>query len=95
MRSRYTAYVLELDDYLMQTWHENTRPDALNLREEPQPKWLGLQIKRTEMTSTDKAIVEFIARYKLNGKAERLHEVSQFTKIEDRWYYLEGQFIQT
>lgn len=94
MRSRYTAYVRNLADYLIQTWHENTRPASLNLTEEPQPKWLGLQIKHVEANTPDTATVEFIARYKINGKAERLHEISQFTKIEDRWYYLEGKFIQ-
>ena len=45
MRSRYSAYVLGLEDYLLATWHASTRPAALNLCTEAKPKWLGLEIK--------------------------------------------------
>lgn len=92
MRSRYTAFVLKLEDYLLQTWHPSTRPAALNLADEPPTKWLGLQIKRNENTSETTAIVEFVARYKLAGKATRLHESSQFQRLDGRWYYLSDEF---
>jgi SEC-C motif-containing protein len=92
MRSRYTAFVLRLEEYLLATWHPNARPSTLNLAEEPPTKWLGLQIKRTENTSETTAIVEFIARYKIAGKATRLHETSLFERIDGRWYYLTGEF---
>jgi SEC-C motif-containing protein len=88
MRSRYTAYVLKLEDYLLASWHPSTRPAALNLDEEPAVKWLGLQIKRAEKTSEITAIVEFVARYKIAGKAERLHEISAFTYENNRWFYV-------
>ena len=93
MRSRYTAYVLGLEDYLLQTWHPDTRPATLNLAEDPPAKWLGLQVKHTETMSESTATVEFVARYKIAGKAERLHELSQFVRIESRWYYLSGSDI--
>lgn len=90
MRSRYCAYVLGLESYLLHTWHPNTRPDALDLSSDTQTKWLGLTIVRTEQISATEAIVEFVARYKVGGtKAERLHEVSRFEYL-DRWYYLDG-----
>ena len=92
MRSRYTAFVLQLEDYLLSTWHPKTRPAALNLAEDPATKWLGLQIKRAENTSESTAIVEFVARYKVAGKATRLHETSQFERIDGCWYYLSGEF---
>lgn len=92
MRSRYTAFVLGLEDYLLKTWHPKTRPAALNLDEDPATKWLGLQIKCAENTSESTAIVEFVARYKVAGKATRLHEISQFERIDGRWYYLSGEF---
>jgi SEC-C motif-containing protein len=44
MRSRYSAFVLGLEDYLLITWHPKTRPTALNLAEDPATKWLGLQL---------------------------------------------------
>ena len=90
MRSRYTAYVLQLEDYLLQTWHANTRPAALNLAEDLPAKWLGLQIKHAEIISESTATVEFVARYKIAGKAECLHELSEFVHIDGRWYYLTG-----
>jgi SEC-C motif-containing protein len=90
MRSRYTAYVLKLEDYLLKTWHPDTRPAALDLAKETSTKWLGLEIKRFEVTGEDTAMVEFVARYKVNGKAERLHEISKFVKL-DKWYYLDGE----
>ena len=94
MRSRYTAYVLKLEDYLLQTWHPETRPAALDLVSDAQTKWLGLTVNRFELTEKDAAIVEFVARYKVNGKAERLHEVSHFAKVDDKWYYLDGSFTE-
>jgi len=92
MRSRYTAFVLQLEEYLLSTWHPKTRPTALNLTEDPPTKWLGLQIKHAGNTSESTAVVEFVARYKVAGKAERLHEKSQFELIDGRWYYLSGEF---
>jgi SEC-C motif-containing protein len=92
MRSRYTAFVLGLDDYLMKTWHPDTRPAQLNLTEDPPTKWLGLQIRRAETTGENTAIVEFVARYQVARKVTRLHETSQFEHIDGRWYYLTGEF---
>ncbi len=92
MRSRYTAFVFQLEDYLINTWHSKTRPAALNLAEDPPTKWLGLEIKHTDNISETTTIVEFIARYKVAGKASRLHETSLFELIDGRWYYLSGEF---
>ncbi|CRI66812.1 conserved hypothetical protein [Thiocapsa sp. KS1] len=35
-------------------------------------------------------IVAFVARYKVDGRAQRLHETSRFVKEDWRWFYLEG-----
>lgn len=90
MRSRYTAYTMGLEQYLLNTWHESTRPASLGLANDAKTTWLGLDIKRTECVDRDTAIVEFIARFKIGGeRAQRLHEISQF-KHTDLWYYLSG-----
>ena len=88
MRSRYTAYVRGRADYLLQTWHPSTRPATLDLGNEP-VRWLGLQVRRVEAGSPqdDEGIVEFIARYKLGGRAHRLHEISRFVRENGRWFY--------
>jgi SEC-C motif domain protein len=90
MRSRYSAYVLHLEGYLLKTWHASTRPMALNLSDDVNTKWLGLTILHTTNASEAEATVEFVARYKVGGnRAERLHEISRF-EFSDAWYYLTG-----
>jgi SEC-C motif domain protein len=91
MRSRYTAYVLGEEAYLLDTWHSTTRPATLNLDEEPQPRWIGLTVKRHEIIDANHAIVEFVARYKINGRAFRLHETSHFVRDEECWFYVDGE----
>ena len=86
MRSRYTAYTLELTGYLLSTWHPSTRPATLDLQK---TRWLGLTI-REHTTGGDTATVDFIARYKVHGKAHRLHERSRFLREDGRWYYVDG-----
>jgi SEC-C motif-containing protein len=94
MRSRYSAYVNRLEDYLLATWHASTRPAALNLAAGPQPKWLGLEVKAQTQTD-DAASVEFVARYKVGGRAQRLHEISRFVHENGCWYYLDGEVEQS
>ncbi len=89
MRSRYSAYVLALEDYLLATWHASTRPAALNLGSEAPPKWLGLEVK-AHTASGDAATVEFLVRYRVGGRAVRLHEISRFVRENERWFYVDG-----
>ena len=90
MRSRYTAYTLGREDYLLATWHHSTRPASLNLAAEQRSKWLGLEVKRHEQQDPDHAVVEFVARHKMGGRAHRLHEVSRFVREAGRWFYVDG-----
>jgi SEC-C motif domain protein len=89
MRSRYSAYVLGLEDYLLRSWHTSTRP-AAPLRLEPGLRWLGLELRRHQATGEHSAVVEFVARSKLGGRAQRLHETSRFVREEGRWFYVDG-----
>lgn len=95
MRSRYCAYVQANSHYLRASWHSSTRPAELALNQLPIPQWLGLKIVNVDAggETDDQGEVEFIARYKLGGKAFRLHEVSRFVKEQGRWYYLEGNIL--
>ncbi|MCU0841192.1 MAG: hypothetical protein MUC79_05660 [Thiobacillaceae bacterium] len=90
MRSRYAAYVLGLEGYLLDTWHATTRPASLDLDAEPRPKWLGLKVLRHAPGDADHATVAFVARYKLGGRAHRLEETSRFVREAGRWFYLDG-----
>jgi len=91
MRSRYCAYLLALESYLLATWHPRTRPVALDLGDAARVKWLGLEIRR-HAENADSASVEFVARSKQDGRAQRLHEISRFLRENGRWFYLDGEF---
>ncbi|SOE50689.1 YchJ family protein [Orrella dioscoreae] len=89
MRSRYSAFVLDRLDYLLETWHPDTRPSGL----EPNPpglKWLGLDVRGHAQQDADHATVEFVARSRLQGRASRLHETSRFVRQDGRWFYVDG-----
>ncbi|AUZ53814.1 MULTISPECIES: YchJ family metal-binding protein [Stenotrophomonas] len=93
MRSRYCAYVSGNRDYLLATWHADTRPQVLSLEDAPgqRTQWLGLDVKRHRVTGTDTAEVEFVARYRIGGgSAVRLAEHSRFVRQDGRWYYLDA-----
>jgi SEC-C motif-containing protein len=88
MRSRYSAYVLGLVPYLQATWHPRTRPATLELQ--PGLRWLGLEVRQAREDGAT-AVVEFVARSKLGGRAARLHESSRFVREAGRWFYVDAQ----
>lgn len=92
MRSRYTAFARDDESYLLATWHSSTRPPRLELASRSPANWLGLKIVKTEAghAGDTHGIVEFIARYKIGGKASRLQETSRFIREGGRWYYVDG-----
>ena len=93
MRSRYSAYVKQLPDYLLASWHASTRPAELSL-EEPaaqRTQWLGLTIHQHTTADPDHAQVEFTARYKVGGgSAVKMREHSRFVREHGRWFYLDA-----
>lgn len=93
MRSRFSAFVLRDETYLLGTWHPKKRPSRVRLDENQ--RWLGLSIRQVSegALSDESGTVEFVARYKVAGKGHRLHEISRFAKIDQRWYYLDGKHL--
>ncbi|MHB1678225.1 MAG: YchJ family protein [Sulfuriferula sp.] len=91
MRSRYTAFTLLDEAYLLSTWHPDTRPQILQLAQEsPRSQWLGLKVIRYQLQDANHATVEFVARQKVAGRAYRLHEVSRFILVGGLWFYVDG-----
>lgn len=88
MRSRYSAFVLQRRDYLLATWHAAQRPPQLEF--EPGARWLGLEVRHHRALDAAHAEVEFVARYRVAGRAVRLHENSRFVREDGRWYYVDG-----
>lgn len=92
MRSRYSAFVRGDAAYLIASWHPSTRPASLQL--DSGQRWLGLEVKRHEITGADSALVEFVARSRQGGgRAQRLHEISRFVREEGRWFYVDGDLL--
>jgi SEC-C motif domain protein len=79
MRSRFSAFALGLDDYLLASWHPDTRPAALEL--DPSIEWRRLQI-----VDVSGDVVEFRASY----RGGLVHERSRFAQVDGRWLYVDG-----
>ena len=105
MRSRYSAYVVGAIDYIIDTCHERTRP-TMNYegakKWSEKAKWLGLKIiatsesKDTLVTDGDKtasSTVQFEAYYEQNFLNYIHHEIANFEKIDDRWFYVDGEVV--
>jgi SEC-C motif domain protein len=106
MRSRYTAYTLKDEAYLKASWHSSTRPHEPVIDPKETIQWLGLEVKSALRLRQRKAdlpeqpdrdTVEFVARFKVGGRAHRLHEISNFVREAGadgvaRWFYLDGSF---
>lgn len=101
MRSRYSAFVRERADYLLATWADEHRPATLDF--DPGARWLGLEVRAQRATGDDRAEVEFVARWRVAGRAVRLHERSRFVRRAEadsngdaegagvlRWWYVDG-----
>ncbi|KZE95455.1 hypothetical protein AVP42_00215 [Agromyces sp. NDB4Y10] len=89
MRSRYTAFAVGDAAYLLATWHPSTRPRTLEL--DPHITWRSLEIVRSERGGPlDRdGLVEFVARYVVDGERGAQSEVSRFVR-EDRWRYVDA-----
>jgi SEC-C motif-containing protein len=42
------------------------------------------------MQAEDRAIVDFVARYRVAGRGHRLHEISNFVREDGCWFYVDG-----
>lgn len=91
MRSRYSAFVLGRESYLRATWHASHRPD--DVAPDEGTKWLGLEVRRHAVIDAEHAEVEFVARYRVAGRAVRIHERSRFVRENGRWYYVDGDVL--
>ncbi len=88
MRSRYTAFVRGDEAHLLATWHASRRPATLDL--DGGVKWLGLEVKRHTPIDAEHAEVEFVARSRVQGRGQRLHERSRFVRENGHWFYVDG-----
>lgn len=91
MRSRYSAYVVGDEAYLLSSWHPRTRPEAVE--PDPDVRWYRLDIVSTRRGGPldEDGIVEFRAFFRSpEGRGEQ-HEVSRFIREGRNWRYLDAQ----
>ncbi len=92
MRSRYSAYVLKNEGYLLKSWHKSTRPDSLDLKDD------STQWKKLKIISASENKVHFVAYFTqdtLNKeKIYALTEISNFVK-DEIWQYVNGEDVKT
>ncbi|MNM86031.1 hypothetical protein D3C81_981740 [compost metagenome] len=94
MRSRYSAYVLGLIDYLVAT----TLPaQQAGLEREAmaawsrQSRWLGLTVEKHQPLggSPERAQVTFTARWQDDAGDQAHRECSDFVRLHGRWYFID------
>lgn len=92
MRSRYSAFALNLCDYVLATWHVSTRPEALS--PDLNTEWKALIIVKAASEETppdaDKGYIHFRAYFKERGRWHMLEENSRFVFEQSRWWYVDG-----
>ena len=98
MRSRYSAYVLQLVDYLVATTHPDQQEHSLKYDIEAwidQPQWQNLEIVSTRFGGEGDKLgwVEFKAHFILNGEKQVLHEKSRFKRYHREWCYYDGKIF--
>lgn len=88
MRSRFSAFALGDEAYLLRTWHPSTRPASVDL--DPDLRWTHLEIlaKTGGGPFHQDGTVDFRAHYKLGRRANAMRENSEFTRVEGKWVYV-------
>jgi SEC-C motif-containing protein len=92
MRARYTAYVQRNASFLIASWHPSTRPKTVPF--DDLTHWIGLKVIKSRGGAADASgEVEFIATFKQQGKAYKMHERSAFIREQGQWFYLDGTIL--
>ncbi len=88
MRSRYSAFAVADEAYLLRSWHSSTRPARVGL--DPRQQWSRLVVIGSTGGSLLHAegTVEFRADYRVGGRTDSLHENSRFLREAGNWVYL-------
>jgi SEC-C motif-containing protein len=94
MRSRYSAYVLGLIDYLLDTTLpvQKSSLDRESISQwSAQSTWLGLEVESAELLGgkPEHAFVTFTARWHDATGEHRHRERSAFVQNQGRWYFID------
>jgi SEC-C motif-containing protein len=91
MRARYTAHVLVNLDFIESTVALEKRKefDRADVKKwAADSEWMGLEVLKAQND-----VVEFVAKFKKDGKIVEHHEVSKFRKDSKsgEWFFVDGE----
>ena len=92
LRARYSAYVLNKNHFIFNTWHSETRPTLAYLYQLKKKNYLTLEIRNTDMglNHHDIGSVTFHALYQEERITKEHNEVSLFKREKGKWLYFKG-----
>ncbi|MFD8081145.1 YchJ family protein [Kitasatospora sp. NPDC059722] len=90
MRSRFSAFVVQDEAYLLRSWHPDTRPDSVDF--DPALRWTRLEVGATTEGGAfhSEGTVAFRAYWTEGDEEGVLSENSRFVRHEGAWVYLDA-----
>lgn len=95
MRARYCAHVLNLVDFVINTYHPtcHAQDDREAIAESVHSNWVNLEVVAREPgNNANEGFVTFKAYLEQDGEEFRLEERSRFVRENGLWYYIDGTF---
>ncbi|ATC57188.1 hypothetical protein CMV05_05695 [Vibrio anguillarum] len=97
MRARYSAHVLGLVDFVINTYHPscNAPQQRDAIEESINSQWCGLDVISASIRNNEnEGFVHFKAYYTQNQQQFCLQERSRFIRENGIWFYVDGEFPQ-
>lgn len=96
LRSRYTAYTRSAVDYILQTTHpsQRRREDEKTVRRWARDaEWHALTVIDCQAggPADRQGFVEFIAAYTEKGEKKEHHEIAEFRRENDAWFFYDAK----
>jgi SEC-C motif domain protein len=99
MRARYTAYATGNIEFVESSHdpakrHEMDKDGAEEWSKAAE--WLGLEVSSTEngAEGDDDGVVEFVAKYEMQGRIVHHRERAIFKKVKDEWFFHDGIMVK-
>lgn len=98
MRARYTAFATRRPEFVNATIHPDQRDDYDDEAIASWSKgaaWHGLEVLATQAggETDDEGVVEFVARYTVDGQPTYHHERATFRRHDGRWHLWDGELV--
>lgn len=95
MRARYSAHVLGLTDFIVNTYHPSCHAEQQRdaIAQSANNQWQQLEVLRSWSGNDDnEGFVHFKAYFQDNQQVHCLEEQSRFVREHGLWFYIDGVF---